>query len=63
MKEKFNEKRYKANYKKEHYIQFRTDLKKEEMEELNILLKENNLNRADFIRNAIKELKTKCNKR
>lgn len=58
MKEKeFNQKEYIANYNKEHYKTFKVDLKISELEELNNLLKEKNISKATFLRNAINDLK------
>lgn len=58
-KKKFNKKEYDSFYRKNNYLQFKVDLKKSEKEELDILLKENNITKAEFLRNAIKELKKK----
>lgn len=57
--EKFNQTKYIMEYRKQHKAQFNVDLNKSEKEELDILLKENNLTKADFIRLAIKALKEK----
>ena len=57
--EKFNQKKYIAEYKKKHKKQFNTDLNIDEYNELEKLLKNNNLTKAKFLRNAIKELKEK----
>lgn len=57
MKEKFNPTKYKNDYKKENYKQFSTVLKKDEMEELNELMKQLDMNRAEFLRYAIKKIK------
>ena len=57
MKEKFNQLKYIQNYNKDHYKTFKVDLKKEELEELNQLLKEKSLSKAAFLRSAIEELK------
>nr|DAX16864.1 MAG TPA: NikA, BACTERIAL CONJUGATION, RELAXASE, DNA [Caudoviricetes sp.] len=58
---KFNQKEYINEYNKQHYSIFKVSLKKEEKEELNKLLKQNNLTNADFLRNAIKDLKGAIN--
>lgn len=50
------------NYNKEHYKTFSVDLKIEELEELNELLKIVSLTKAEFLRNAIKELKQNIEK-
>ena len=55
----FNQKEYKKNYNKSHYKTFKVDLKIEEKEELDKLLKHNKLTSADFLRNAITNLKNK----
>ena len=52
---KFNQKEYINEYNKQHYSIFKVSLKKEEKEELNKLLKQNNL------RNSIKDLKGAIN--
>lgn len=59
---KFNQKEYIQNYQKEHYAVFKVDLKKEEKLELDSLLKKNNLTKAQFLRNAIQDLKNKQKK-
>ena len=56
---KFDKKKYDTEYKKSHYLQFKVDIKKEEKEELDLLLLEKKLTKADFLRNAIEELKKK----
>lgn len=58
---KFNQKEYINEYNKQHYSIFKVSLKKEEKKELNKLLKQNNLTNADFLRNAIKDLKGEIN--
>lgn len=58
----FNQKEYIQNYQKEHYATFKVDLKKEEKIELDSLLEKNNLTKAQFLRNAIQELKKKPKK-
>lgn len=55
--EKFNQTKYIMEYRKQHKAQFNVDLNKSEKEELDILLKEKNLTKADFIRLAIEALK------
>lgn len=58
MKEKeFNQDEYIKQYKKENYKQFSTVLKKEEMQELDELIAKLGMNRAEFLRYAIKKLK------
>lgn len=49
--------KYIQEYNKEHYKAFKVDLKVEELEELEEMLKKKNLTKAQFLRNAIKELK------
>ena len=58
-KKEFNQKEYINNYKKEHYSAFKVNLKKEEKQELDKLLKESNLTKTRFLKNAIAELKEK----
>lgn len=53
----FNQNKYIQEYKKEHYKTFKVDLKNEEWEQLEKLLKEKKLTKAEFLRRAIKELK------
>lgn len=55
--EKFNQQKYIQKYNKEHYKTFKVDLKKEEMDLLERLLKKNNLTKAQFLRNSINYLK------
>lgn len=55
--EKFNQQRYIQNYNKEHYKTFKVDLKKDEIEELEDLLKKEKLSKAQFLRNAISQFK------
>ena len=57
--EKFNQLKYIQGYNKEHYKTFKVDLKKEEFEELNKLLKEKDLTKAQFLRDAVDRLKRK----
>ena len=55
--EKFNQTKYIDTYRKQYKAQFNVDLNKDEKEELDILLKENNLTKVEFIRLATKLLK------
>lgn len=55
--EKFNQAKYIQEYNKEHYKTFKVDLKVEEMQELETMLTSLHLTKAQFLRNAIKELK------
>lgn len=57
MKKEFNQLEYIKEYNKEHYKAFKVDLKKEELDNINKLLKENNMTKADFLRLSIKALK------
>lgn len=50
--EKFNQNKYILDYRKKNYKQFKVELKIEEMEELNALLKTHKLNKSEFIRLA-----------
>ena len=52
-----NKKNYIQEYNKEHYKTFKVDLKKEELQELNELLKKEGLTKAQFLRDAIIALK------
>ena len=54
---KFEKKKYIQNYQNEHYSIFKVKLKKEEKKELDELLAAVKLNQAQFLRNAIQELK------
>lgn len=54
---KFNKKEYDLLYKKQNYKKFIVDLKIKDYEELEKLLKEKNLTKAHFLRNAIEDLK------
>ena len=60
--EKFNQKKYIQNYQNEHYSIFKVKLKKEEKKELDELLAAVNVNQAQFLRNAIQNLKTSLKK-
>lgn len=53
----FNQKKYEQNWHKEHYSTFKVDLKKDEKEELDDILKKQNLSKADFLRKSINNLK------
>lgn len=53
----FNQKDYIIEYKKTHYKAFKVDLKVEELKELEALLKEKKITKAEFLRNSIKQLK------
>jgi len=53
----FNKLEYDKNYKKQHKKHFGVDLNIDEMNELNKLLEENNITKADFLRNAINNFK------
>lgn len=59
MKEKkeFNQQQYIKEYNQEHYKTFKVELKKEEKEELDELLKKLGITKASFLRDAIKNLK------
>ena len=56
--EKFNQFKYTQEYNKEHYKPFKVDLKKEELEQLEKLLKKKGLTKAQFLRDAIQKLKS-----
>lgn len=60
---KFDEKKYRIQYNKNHYSTFKVDLLKNEKAELDELLKMQNLTKAQFLRNAIEDLKIKSNKK
>lgn len=61
-KEKFNFQEYQNQYDKEHYFAFKVKLKKEEKKELDDLLDKLGMTKAEFLRNAIEELKKSQNK-
>lgn len=50
---KFNQIRYIQEYNKEHYRTFKVNLKKEELDELDELLKKERISKAQFLRDAI----------
>ena len=56
---KFDQTKYIMAYRKKHKAQFNVDLNIEEKEELEALLKEHGLTKAQFLRSAINELKQK----
>lgn len=58
MEKEFNQQKYIQQYNKEHYKTFKVDLKKEELDNINMLLKEKNMTKAEFLRLAIKTLET-----
>ena len=58
-KKEFNQNEYIKEYNKQHYASLKIQLKKEEKEELDHLLKKHNLSKPEFIRNAIKDLREK----
>ena len=55
----FNQVRYINQYAREHYSRFHVDLLKDDKEELDKMLKEDGITKADFLRNAIEEYKKK----
>ena len=57
--DKFNESKYKQQYNKEHYRTFKVDLKKEELDKLEQILKELGLTKAQFLRNAIIQVQSR----
>ncbi len=62
-KKKFNQNEYINEYKKKHYSPLKINLKKEEKKELDMLLAEEGLTQAQFVRNAIAKLKAKKKKK
>ena len=56
MQEKFNQSKYISEYKKQNYKKFTCDLKKDEWEVLDVLLKEYGMNKAEFVRWAVEKL-------
>ncbi len=59
MLDKFNESKYKQQYNKEHYRTFKVDLKKEELDKLEQILKELGLTKAQFLRDAIIQVQSR----
>lgn len=57
IKNKFDKIKYNVEYNKENYKKFGCNLKKEEYNNINELLKEKNMNKAEFVRWAYNELK------
>ena len=57
MKGNFDQGKYIQEYNREHYKAFKVDLKKEELDVLNELLKKKKLTKAQFLRDAIERLK------
>lgn len=55
--EKFNQQKYIQQYNKEHYKTFKVNLKQKEWDELEAILKQKGLSKAQFLRLAIKDLK------
>ena len=62
MKEKYNQSKYTQRYNNEHYKVFKVDLKKEEHEELENMLKEDKKTKAEFLRESIEKYKEKRKK-
>ena len=60
--EQFNQIKYIQEYNKKHYKTFKVDLKKEELEELEKILQEKGISKAQFLRDAIKLAKEKLGK-
>lgn len=58
-KKKFDKNKYDYNYRLEHYKEFRCYLTIEEYNDLIDVLKNNNISKSDFVRNAMKEFKKK----
>ena len=56
-KVKFNQKEYILDYKKKNYKKFVVDLKIKDFDELEEILSERNLTKAQFLKNSIEELK------
>lgn len=54
---KFNQTKYIQEYNKEHYKTFKVDLKKQEFDELNEVLKKKKLTKAQFLRDSIEKIK------
>ncbi len=59
MAEKFDSTKYKIEWAKKHKKKFMVDLNIEEYNNLEVLLKIKKLTKAQFLRNAIEELKKK----
>ena len=59
---KFNQNKYIQQYNKEHYKTFKVDLPKKDKEELDGMLKEDNLTKAEFLKRAIEQYKKARNK-
>ncbi len=59
MKKSFDQNEYTKEYNKTHYKQFKTELPIEEKEIIDKFLKENNITKIEFIRNAFKKEKLK----
>jgi len=53
----YNKKEYDANYLKNNYKTFKVDLKKDEWEIADKLLKEHNITKVELVRLALKSLK------
>lgn len=57
MEKEFDKKKYDIEYIKKHKKQFKVDLNIDEMETLNELLKKLGMTKAQFVREALEELK------
>ena len=60
---KFNQTKYINQYAREHYSRFHVDLLKDDKIELDKMLKEDGISKAEFLRNAIEEYKLKRSKK
>ena len=60
---KFNQQKYIQEYNKGHYKTFKVDLKINEWEELENLLKGLKMTKAEFLRDAIKQLAHKSHQK
>ena len=58
-KEKFDKRKYDIEFKKTHYKKFAVDLDNNYYSDLCKLLKEKNLTKVQFVKNAYEELKKK----
>lgn len=54
---KFDQNKYKQEYNKKNYSRFLVDLPKKDKEELDELLKQNGITKAEFLRWAIEQYK------
>ena len=57
----FDQNKYKQQYNRDHYKTFKVDLRTEELEKLNEMLKKEGMTKAQVLREAMKDLEERIN--